>query len=130
MLVTIAPSWSWLSVTTPVDFIIRYVTWAEEHDRNPNVILVQCKEAIVKTVGGDLMGQVGATLSCSVILDQPMSDSQRVLRLHVNVAPDGSDSIRGTTRMRDSRGSWYCVLAYRDSCYDEDFPVPEDITLA
>jgi hypothetical protein len=113
---TTAPTWSWLSVTTLVDFIaINHSTWGDSDSASPSTVVAKCIETHIEHATSDIMGRVSGgylRLLCHIRPAHNRISHHGSLETYEQF--DGGYDGEGK---RSVRGSWYCVLAYRESSY-------------
>lgn len=104
-------------MTVQVVFLAEgHLNWDDGDTPSPNIILAECKEAILEAAGSDPMGQVVGgrlTLFCHI---RPVHNRTtiRAPGWWVAITSERFDDGYNENDKRSTLGFWFCVLAYRE----------------
>jgi hypothetical protein len=115
-----APSWSWLAMRGPVDWIVyRHVSWGHYAIVNP--IIAEVKECTIELASSDPMGRISAgrlVILCHLRPAHNRYTQRRAGGDYIALDWERFDTGYDLDRRRNIQGSWYCVLAYNESRED------------
>jgi hypothetical protein len=114
----------------PIDWITyRHVSWG--HNAIVNTIIAEVKERTIELVSSDPMGRISAgrlVMLCHLRPAHNRYTQRRAGPDYIAMDWERFDTGYNLDRRRNIQGSWYCVLAFNESCDgrkptpDADFP--------